>query len=64
MRFNALHLLFFVVAFELILGGAVVVSCLVNKDKGCSDGKVSDLFNSVAASSFAIYAAETARTKK
>lgn len=58
MRPNALHLLFFVVVFELVIGGAVVVKCLMSDDLTCTDGKVQELFNSIAASSFAIYAAE------
>ena len=64
MKFTALHLLFCVVAFELIIGGAIVVNCLVRNDANCSEGKVQELFSSLAASSFAIYAAEKASSKK
>lgn len=64
MKFTALHLLFLVVGFELLIGGAVVVKCIVSNDKTCTDGRVSDLFNSIAASSFAIYAAEKSTLKR
>ena len=63
MKFNALHLFFFVVVFELVMGGAVIVNCFITNEKNCADGRVQELFNSLATSSFAIYAAEKASSK-
>ena len=63
MSSKAFWLLASVIAFELTLAAGVVVNCSINKDHVCTEGKVARSLESIMAQCFALYAAETSRSK-
>ena len=61
---RSFYLLAGVIAAQLAIGIAVITSCIIKSNPKCADGKVATIFDTIAAQTFALYAAETAQRNK
>lgn len=57
---NAFWLLCGVITLQLFVASSIVFSCIYRNNNECAKGRVADAFDSIAAQTFALYAAETA----
>ena len=58
MKTAAFKLVATVVIFQMTLIAGTLIGCFVTGNSKCDGSKISDLLNSILASSFALYAAE------